>query len=126
VGRRRERGRKEEERGRKAGRQRQVDLYKFNASLFYKAGFRTGRAITQRNPVSKQNQINRPTKKHHQQQQQKSRWYVLSTGKLSNHVSVFINYYVWLSIEYSPHFLDFVPFLINIKPFTYGKNLGEM
>jgi len=33
------------------GRQRQADLYEFEASLVYKA--RTARAITQRNPVSK-------------------------------------------------------------------------
>jgi hypothetical protein len=33
------------------GRQRQVDLYKFKASLAYKGSFRTVR-VTERNPVS--------------------------------------------------------------------------
>ena len=33
-------------------RQRQVDLYKFEASLVYRVSFRTARAM-QRNPVSK-------------------------------------------------------------------------
>ena len=34
-------------------RQRQVDLYEFEASLVYTVSFRTVRAVTQRNPVSK-------------------------------------------------------------------------
>jgi flagellar biosynthesis/type III secretory pathway protein FliH len=34
------------------GRQRQVDLYEFEASLVYKVSSRTAR-VTQRNPVSK-------------------------------------------------------------------------
>jgi hypothetical protein len=35
------------------GRQRQVGLIEFKASLIYKVGSRTSRAVTQRNPVSK-------------------------------------------------------------------------
>ena len=35
------------------GRQRQSDLCEFKASLIYKVSFRTARAVTQRNPVSK-------------------------------------------------------------------------
>ena len=35
------------------GRQRQVDLCEFKASLVYRASSRTARAVTQRNPVSK-------------------------------------------------------------------------
>ena len=38
-------------------RQIQADLYEFKASLLYKASSRTARAVTQRNPVSKQNKI---------------------------------------------------------------------
>ena len=34
------------------GRQRQADLYKFEASLVCRASFRTARAVIQRNPVS--------------------------------------------------------------------------
>ena len=33
------------------GRQRQVDLCEFEASLVYRASSRTARAVTQRNPV---------------------------------------------------------------------------
>ena len=35
------------------GRQRQVDLWEFKASLVYRASSRTGTKVTQRNPVSK-------------------------------------------------------------------------
>ena len=43
------------------GRQRQVDLYKFEASLIYRVSSRTARA-TQRNPVFKTNkQTNKQT-----------------------------------------------------------------
>ena len=34
-------------------RQKQVDIYEFKASLVYRASSRTARAVTQRNPVSK-------------------------------------------------------------------------
>ena len=40
------------------GRQRQVDVCEFKASLVYKMGPRTARAVTQGNPVSK----NQPNK----------------------------------------------------------------
>ena len=36
------------------GRQRQVDLCELEASLVYKVSSRTARAVTQRNPVSKE------------------------------------------------------------------------
>ena len=40
------------------GRQRQVDLYEFKASLVYKVRTRSARAVTQRNPDLKiQNKI---------------------------------------------------------------------
>ena len=35
------------------GRERQVDLCEFKASLVYKVRYRTARTATQRNPVSK-------------------------------------------------------------------------
>ena len=35
------------------GRQRQIDLCEFEASLVYKASSRTARAVTTKNPVSK-------------------------------------------------------------------------
>lgn len=35
------------------GRQRQADICEFRASLVYTVSFRTARAVTQRNPVSK-------------------------------------------------------------------------
>ena len=35
-------------------RQRQADLWEFKASLVYRVSSRTARAVTQRNPVSKQ------------------------------------------------------------------------
>ena len=35
------------------GRQRQVDFSEFKVSLVYKVSSRTARAVTQRNPVSK-------------------------------------------------------------------------
>ena len=38
------------------GRQRQVDLFEFEASLVYRTSSRTVRAVTQRNPVSKKQQ----------------------------------------------------------------------
>jgi hypothetical protein len=37
-----------------SGRQKQVELYKFEASVIYRAGSRTARA-TQKNPASKTN-----------------------------------------------------------------------
>ena len=37
------------------GRQKQVELCEFEASLVYRTSSRTARAVTQRNPVSKQN-----------------------------------------------------------------------
>ena len=39
-------------------RQRQVDLCKFKVSLVYSAGSRIVRVVTQKNPVSKNNQKN--------------------------------------------------------------------
>ena len=38
------------------GKQRQADLYELEASLVYKVSFRTARAVTQRNPASKNKQ----------------------------------------------------------------------
>ena len=35
------------------GRQRQADLYEFEASLVYRASSRTARSVTQRNPALK-------------------------------------------------------------------------
>jgi hypothetical protein len=44
-------------------RQRQVDFCEDKASLVYKESSRTARAITQRNPVSKNKQTNKQTDK---------------------------------------------------------------
>ena len=41
------------------GKQRQVDLSEFEASLVYKASFKTARIVTQRNPVSKTKTTNK-------------------------------------------------------------------
>ena len=42
------------------GRQRQADLYEFEASMVYRVSSRTGSKATQRNPVSKkQNKTNK-------------------------------------------------------------------
>ena len=45
--------------------QRQAHLCEFEASLVYRASSRTARAVTERNPVSKQN--NNKNKQQHQQ-----------------------------------------------------------
>ena len=42
------------------GKQRQVDLCEFEASLVYRASSRTVRAVTQRNPVSENKQKQNP------------------------------------------------------------------
>jgi hypothetical protein len=41
------------------GRQRQEDLYRFEASLVCKENYRTAKAVTQRNPVSSK-ETNKP------------------------------------------------------------------
>jgi hypothetical protein len=43
------------------GRQREVDLYEFKASLVYRANSRTVRDVTQRNLVLKQNKRKKTT-----------------------------------------------------------------
>ena len=41
-----------------SGKQKQVDLSEFKASLVYKASSRTARTVTQRNPVSEKTKQN--------------------------------------------------------------------
>ena len=45
------------------GKERQADLSEFKASLVYKVSSRTARTVTQRNPVSKNKQIDKPKTK---------------------------------------------------------------
>ena len=45
------------------GRQRQMDLCEFKASLVYKVSSKTARTVSQRNPVSKNNSNNNNNKK---------------------------------------------------------------
>ena len=53
------------------GKQRQVDLWEFKASLVYKESSRATRAVTQRNPVSEKKERRKKKKKRIEKKKEK-------------------------------------------------------